>query len=253
MSMTLTLTEEKMKAGTRRMLAELRNAGVNVDNLGYNKALHVFSKALLDKPYEELKGAFLDQKAQVIRKHHSVCILACMSNDILVLDGEYVVATNVGTDLEMPYSALEAQAESLASKYGVKVQKIVLPEVLFAPDTDEKWVDLARDMGYLNDHGSIFDQISEADQIFVAGKYSPFGLDGDWFDTLEGSEDPDGEVIWHPEAEEGWDKYEWFFTFGELKRAKYQGAGKWLVPNAVGNDEEADVLVSFLNVKPVSA
>lgn len=253
MSVTVHFTEEKMKSGTRRLLAELRQAGVNIDALGYNKALHVFSKAVLDKPYEEIKGAFFDKTSKAEKEHHSVFILACASNDILVLDGEYVMATNVGTDLEVPYSVLEAQAEALSKKYGVTFNKIVLPEVLFAPETDDEWVNLARDMGYFEAQGSIFDHLTEADQILVAGKHTPFRLDGDWFETLENSEDPDGEVIWHPEAEEGWNKYEWFFTFGELKRAKYQGAGKWLVPNAVGQDKEEDVLVSFLNIKPVSA
>lgn len=252
MSITVNFTEQKMKSGTRRLLAELRNAGVDIDALGYNKALHVFSKAVLDKPYEEVKGAFLDKKEAPEQPHHFVMILSCGSNDLLVVDEVLEQATNAGTDLEIPYHALMAHAERFANKFSVKIQKVELPEVLSEPESDDEWVDLAREMGYFSPQGSIFDYLETADQIYVSGKHTPYRLDGDWFQKLDGSESPDGEVIWHPEAEEGWDKYEWFFTFGELKGAKYQGKGQWLIPHSVAYDSDEWVPVSFLNVKAAS-
>lgn len=251
MSITLNLTEDKMKAGTKRLLSELRLAGVNVDSLGYNKALHVFSKAILDKPYEEVKGAYFDKQSKPEHTYHFVMILSCGSNDILVVDGCYEGATNPGTDLESPYHALEAQAEGFARKLGVSVRKVTLPDILDDPESDDEWVDLAREMGYFELHGSIFDQF-EADQIFVDGHYTAYSIDGDFEHQLEGSDDPDGEVIWHAEAEEGSEKYEFFFTFGELKQARYQGKGTWMVPNATNAGKLVLIPVSFMNIQPVS-
>lgn len=250
MSITLNLTEEKMKAGTKRLLAELRLAGVNVDNLGYNKALHVFSKAVLDKPYEEVKGAYLDKQVKSEQPHHFVMILSCGSNDILVVDGDYKGATNTGTDLETPYYAMEAQAENFARKLGVSVVKVTLPDILEEPESDDEWVDLARDLGYFGRKNTIFEYFDGADQIFVDGHYTEYSIDGDFEHALEASEDPDSEVIWHVEAEEGSDKYEFFFTFGELKRAEYIGLGRWVIPNAAN---KVPIVVSFANIKPVCA
>lgn len=252
MSITLEFTEDKMKAGTKRLLAELRLAGVNVDNLNYNKALHVFSKAVLDKPYEEVKGAYLDKQTKPEKDHRSVMILSCGSNDILVLDGLFEVATNPGTDLEIPYHALEAQAKGIARKLGVSVFEVTLPDILQEPESDEEWVELAREMGYFEPQGSIFDQF-EVDHIMVDGHSTEYRIDGDWRDALENSDDPENEVIWHVEAQEGVDKYEFFFTFGELKRAQYQFKGSWVVPNASIDGDEIPIMVSFLNINLVIA
>lgn len=252
MSVTVHFTEEKMKSGTRRLLAELRQAGVNIDAMGYNKALHVFSKAVLDKPYEEVKGAFLDAADESNAARHFVMILSFGSNDILVVNEVCEGATDAGTDMEIPYRALEVQAKRFAKKFGVTVQKVSLPPVLNEAESDHEWVEVARAMGFFEPQGSIFDHLWEADQIFVSGKYTPFGLDSDWHETLENSENPDAQIIWYAEAEEGFDKYEWFFTFGELKRAKYEGQGKWQVPYGKDNRDEVWIPVSFAKAAPIS-
>lgn len=248
MSITLSLTEDKMKAGTKRMLAELKLAGVNLDGLGYNKALHIFSKALLDKPYEEVKGANFDDNKDPVVNTHSVYLLRCGSDTILAVDGAYEGATNTGTDLEVPDHALSSQAQFAASKLGVSVRVVTLPNLLDAPDTDDEWVELAREMGYFEPHRSIFCHFG-ADQIYVNGMLSAFTIDGDWQDTLEAAfeagEDLDTEIVWHAECEEGWDKYEYFFSFGALKRATYKGHGEWLVPYNEGTDSETQIPVRF--------
>lgn len=255
MSMTLTLTEDKMKAGTKRLLAELRLAGVNVDSLGYNKALHVFSKALLDKPYEEIKGAYFDKQPKAVPQtqtefdHHSVFILMCGSNEILVVNGAYEMATNPGTDLEIPFHVLESQAENFANKWNVRCHHLRLPEILGEPESDDEWVKLAADMGYFRREGSIFDQF-EADHFFVNGLSTGYDIDPEWHAILEESDDPDSEIIWSPEAEEGFDKYEFYFTFGQLKRAQYRGHGEWVVPCGVQGSEIA-IPVKFLQVNNV--
>jgi hypothetical protein len=149
MTVKLVMTEEKIKAGTKRLIAELELAGVCVDALGYNKALHVFSKALFDKPYEEIKATCFDKLEVDGKEHHSVYIFGCGSNDILVVDGIYYGATNPGTDMEIPYHALDAMAESRASSLGVRVYKVTLPSILNSePESDDEWVDLADEMGY---------------------------------------------------------------------------------------------------------
>jgi hypothetical protein len=148
MTVKFVMTEEKIKAGTKRLIAELELAGVCVDALGYNKALHVFSKALFDKPYEEIKATCFDKLEADGKEHHSVFIFGCGSNDILAVDGVYQGATNPGTDMQIPYHALDAMAKIRASSLGVMVRKMTLRNIPREPESNDEWIDFAAEMGY---------------------------------------------------------------------------------------------------------
>lgn len=78
---------------------------------------------------------------------------------------------------------------------------------------------------------SIIIQLYNADKIFIDGRFSPYNLNGDWFDSIESNTDNSlSTCIWFPETKENYHHlYEYYITFEQLINAQYVDKNTWNV------------------------
>ena len=241
--MSSVLTEKKLKAAAKRLPQELTAAGVDVTDLGYAKTLDILSKSLFGKPYTEVKATLLESESDVnpdaVLPPPVIVEIEHGSNIILAVDGEYITATNPGTDMEIPYHAISARSSEWAARYNVGVRDADLTGLCKFPDSDDEVVALAKKMGYFSPEGSIFEEIAEAEVILVDGHANEIGLHLNWKELVEHSNFPEGEVIWmtrtYPNGE--YEPEIHLFTFEDLCSAKKQGDA-WIIEASRERDED---------------
>lgn len=93
--------------------------------------------------------------------------------------------------------------------------------------------------GVFETEKSIIIQLYNADKIFIDGRFSPYNLNGDWFDSVENnqlsfqedesSDNPLQTCIWFAETNEEYHLYEYYITFEQLLNAKYIENNTWNV------------------------
>jgi hypothetical protein len=202
--------------------------------------LEALSQALWQKPYGEAKNTLFLSQSRSEKKGENragrVHILHYGQEVILVLDGEYITGSFPGTDLETPFKAIEAQAQSLAGAHDSFVRQVVLPEVLVDDYETDDIIRLSETLGHFRYDRPLIDCIEGADAIHVNGEHCPFGLDGDFEGDFSGSVEMNGferslqgHAVWHPEIDSQGDHYEFFFSLADLGRAVEINPGEWSV------------------------
>ena len=117
-----------------------------------------------------------------------VFVLATVgSNTILARNGAYVSATNPGTDMEIPYHALYAQALAMTNGEGGVLREFEAPDVLSKVqfDSDDELVQVLDQMQLFSRDPSIFYALHN---VLSAGKASGSNgitIDGDLAEQVE--------------------------------------------------------------------
>lgn len=242
--LSIQLDEARFKECSRRLSQALKSRGIEIN---HQSVLQVLSAALSGKPYEEIKATLLepDEAAPANTNSNVVMILNYGSQSVLSVNFDYINATNPGTDLEIPYRVLEAEAWRYANTFNVQVQIIDLPAVLTDDYPDDDIIELAIKMGYGKPHRDIFTCLNEMSGVKINGKFfDNTGLDSDNMDSLPDEDDPWSVCVWMPELRTVEGTYEYFFTFDELCKATTKDGHTWAVPYP--HDMESFCEVTFL-------
>lgn len=236
-------SESKFKKMAQRLSREQRKAGVH---LPHQSVLQMLSRAIFDKPYEEVRATSFapdtpasQSVAPAVNISKSVYAMLQYGNEsILLKDGEYISGNYPGTDLAVSERVYMDNAKALAASFGASLIQERLPEILPEGfDTDDV-IRLARKLGMLQDHDSIFNLIEESGVIKIDGRVTEYTLCGEYLSDVEtafkNGEIPFEVCIWMPETIDKVGLHEYYFTLGELSRARTSDGGKtWVAAGRV--------------------
>lgn len=239
------VSEKAFKSSAKRLREGLVELGIDI---GHAKSLQLLSQSIYVKPFEELKATILTEKSQEetdkeVEKGH-VYIVDYPNESMLFVNGEFVTATFTGTDVEVPFHSLLAQAEREASRLSCEVIRTKYDGNL--PDeweySDLEGIFLVS--GVIEDGNPSMIREMEAMEsgVIIDGKFLvKYGLDGDWQNDFSEGSDIDN-TIWHPEAtsEDGF--YEWFVSAREMQDAK-KVDGEWHVRYSEKDDYTMTVII----------
>lgn len=236
-------TESKFKKMAHRLAREQRKAGVE---LPHQSVLQMLSRAIFDKSYEEVRATSFVPDTQVSqsvapagKENAPVCtILEYGQESILLRNDEYVSGNYPGTDLSVDGRIFIENAKSLAASLGASLIQERLPEILPEGFETDDVIRLARKLGMLKEHDSIFNLIEGSGVIKIDGKVTEYTLSGEYLSDVEiafgNGESPFDVCVWMPETADKLGLHEYYFTLGELSRARTSDAGKtWLVAGCV--------------------
>tara|TARA_R110001583_G_scaffold52147_13_gene162237 strand:- start:749 stop:1525 length:777 start_codon:yes stop_codon:yes gene_type:complete len=223
-------------------------------NAGFNLCLQIASQSLFSKPYEEVLATLLKNSSKPTSADLSrVIVLSYGIEHIITLDGEYVISSAPGTDMEISKEAILQQASSLAAINDSTVKKFAVPEI-----AGDEWecgdvISIARKMGVFTYPITIFEMFEDSNtEVFIGNCHILYKLNGDWEDEsqalVQGDEDPYDQVVWFPEyITEDMTKIEWSVTLGNLCEAKpIEGdAGWWVELDGAVAEDETGIKVSF--------
>lgn len=236
------LTQSKFKKMAHRLAREQRKAGVD---LPHQSVLQMLSRAIFDKPYEEVRATSFAPETQVAQpvaqavSAKSVYTLLHYGNEsILLKDGEYISGNYPGTDLFISERAFIENAKTLAGISGGELIHERLPEMLPEGFETDDVIRLARKLGMLQGHDSIYNLIEASGVIKVDGRVTEYTLSGEYLSEIEtafeNGESPFDVCIWMPETTDKLGLHEYYFTLGELSRARTSDGGKtWLAAGCV--------------------
>lgn len=223
------VSEKAFKNSAKRLREGLAELGIE---LGHAISLQLLSQSIHVKPFEELKATILTDKSQEetdkeVEKGH-VYIVDYFNEFMVFVNGEFVTATFTGTDAEVPFHSLLAQAEREASRLSCEVV-----HTKYDGDLPDEWEysyleGIFLVSGVIEDGNPSMIREMEAMEggVIIDGQFLvKYGLDGNWQNEFREGSDVDN-TIWHPEAtsEDGF--YEWFVSAKEMQDAK-KVDGEW--------------------------
>jgi hypothetical protein len=230
--MNITLDSTTLRDMAHRLTEELntKKAYINGKPIGFNRTLNMLSVSLTDMPYEKLKLSLDAGLSGNATEYNSmaaprVIILSYKSEHILCLDGHYVNATRTGSNVEIPYDSLLAQANTLASIRQTRVAKYALPEVL-----DEDWgvedaISLAKSLRLFDESQPLYVSMYEGASYMFDGILCQYGPDEDTVFDID--DRPFENIIWHPEYSHDYIKYEHFITLNDIINAVRLDDNRW--------------------------
>jgi hypothetical protein len=217
------LTTQKLKNSAKRLKKDLNNKGLSIN---YNETLQMQTQSLFCKPYEEVKETILKEKKEKL-SIPVYCLHYC-SEIIVICNDHFITQLNLGTQSEISIDSLLSIAQNTASMNNSIVTNVHLPEILNEDWENEDVLLLAKKLGYTSDEQNIFIDLENHNKIFINNIHCPYGLNGEWESELNGNEDGEDMCVWYPEMQEGFDLYEFYFSFKDLCNAKYKD-GKWII------------------------
>jgi hypothetical protein len=244
---SVSVQKARFKKMCNRLKTELAERDIK---LSHQSALQVLSKVMFGKPYEEAEATVLKMKAtgktDALNKVAVYTLIRYGSEEILLKGDEYVTGNYPGTDLYVNPSYFYDQAEQLSNGELITEQ---LPRILGDEYETDDVIALAKSLGMLNGHCSIFSAIETAKAIKINGLPCDYKLNGDYLDEAEVEYENDGDpmelCVWTPETYESGKSHEYYFTLENLASASTQDKGKtWHVKML---DTDLSVAIEVLN------
>lgn len=241
----IVLTEEQMKLAASRMNSDIQERLKGDKGVSHAWLLESLSKGLFGKPYGEVRSTLLaspvEQRSGELAGNNvapRVLLIDYGSETFLTLDGQYVVSTCPGTDMELPDFAIQAQAGTLANLHDTWVHRVELPELLNEDFEADDVIDLAEMLGYFRYARPLHEILDKGPLVIFKSAAERWALDGGYTDVFQSYADEGQpwrdtfkqEIVWTPEFESGGDKYELYFTFAELGAAKEASPNVWVLP-----------------------
>lgn len=230
--MNIILNSTTLRDMAHRLTEELntKKACINGKPVGFNRTLNMLSVALTDMPYEKLKLSFEGEFPENATECNPmaiprVIILSYQSEHILCLDGHYVTATRAGSNVEIPYDSLLAQANTLASIRQTRVTNYVLPEVLDEDWKAEEAISLAKSLRLFDEAKPLYVSMYEGAMYLFDGIPCQYGPDEEPVFNIEDS--PFEDIIWNPEYSHDYEKYEHFITLNDIINAVRLDNKRW--------------------------
>jgi len=190
---------------------------------------------IVDSGYQVSRDAEPDT---AINKASSVLLLSYGSETVLTLNGQYVCSQGPGSDMEIPFAALSAQAVSLANQHGCTVSQVELPELLGEDWEIDDVLELAGKLGYFRYEKPFVHLLSGTPlTVIYDGVAQVESLDDDHMDAIRcdiDSGEPwrdvfERKLVWSPDFSKGFTSCELFFSYGELGRAEEIRPNVWRV------------------------
>lgn len=241
MSVTnIVISERQLKTTANRLHAAISSRIAANQNVSYGWILEALSRGMFNKPYGEVRATMLASERVANDTGNTaprVVMLEYKSDVILTLDGQYVSGSFLGTDMEIPVSALRSQADTLAGLHNSAVAYVELSELLGEHWETDDIIELAQRLGYFRYKRPLHELVDSESMIIFKGCARRDALNGDWLDDLSSRlicrEDWRSVVgfgcVWSPEFHVGFDKYEMYFSLGDLGQATEFSEGRWTV------------------------
>tara|TARA_B100000700_G_scaffold69353_2_gene76898 strand:- start:14265 stop:14999 length:735 start_codon:yes stop_codon:yes gene_type:complete len=217
--MSITVSEKQFKNSAKRLKSLLEEKN---NSFSYNQCLQLLSQSLTSKPFEEVKSTLFNEENN--QDIGSVVIFSYGSESILTSNGEYIKQLCVGSDDEITYNELYEIAELLANEKRTHIREFELPEIL-----DNEWqiddvIHLADILGYFKYKTPLIEIIEEANNILIEVNglkfLAPNNLNGDWYDTIEDTENFK-DVVWFLEyQDQDFNFSEFYLTLQNIGNAK---------------------------------
>lgn len=204
-------------------------------NFNYTQSLQQLSQIFFSKTFEEIQATlFKDEQHFTIIKYNNSYYIYEFKNNIAVYQ-----------NLDAVKLFFKESAYLFDSKYVFEVPYI-------GNLTLSKLTKYLKKYGVFEPQKSIIIQLANADKIFIDDRFSPYNLNGDWFESVESnqlsfqedesSDNPLQTCIWFAETNEEYHLYEYYITFEQLLNAKYIENNTWIV-----GQYEFSVLIKIYN------
>ncbi|KRW83664.1 hypothetical protein [Marinobacter sp. P4B1] len=243
MALQATITEKQLKKAAKYLKRELNMPGRAGKPVTHAWLLESLCQGLYGKPYGELRAALFSGQhgAELdsgVNAASPVLLLSYGSETVLTLNGEYVCSQSPGSDMEIPLSALSAQAASLASQHGCTASQVELPELLGDEWEIDDILELAGKLGYFRYKKPFVHLLSGTPVTVIYGGVAQVeSLDGDHMDAIRcdiDSGEPwrdvfERKLVWSPDFSKGFTNCELFFSYEELGRAEEIRPNVWRV------------------------
>lgn len=255
--MSFQLTEDKFTSANKALIKDLhKTLGISKQELSQMQLLEKMSQAFFGKPFGEVQKTLLAANSEEVVSNAiaRVFLINYGNETILSVDENFESCTYNGSDMQRCKSDLEDEAERIASRLNSFVKEISVPKLLDEDYNYEDVVDIAEEMGYFKHTETLFDLIDNSNsKVFIDGDYVPFSLDGEWMTEIvdeyddEYCDDIGDYCIWHPEVGTSKDMShkEFYFTYNDIKNARLQEDGSWLIFQAGNTKEVFRITIAF--------
>ncbi len=207
----------------------------SVLNLTYTQSLQQLSQIFFSKTFEEIQATlFKDEQHFTIIKYNNSYYIYEFKKNIAV------------------YQTLDAVKLFFKESSYLFDSKYVFEVPYIGNLTISKLTKYLKKYGVFEPQKSIIIQLDNADKIFIDDRFSPYNLNGDWFESIENnqlafeenesSDNPLQTCIWFAETNEEYHLYEYYITFEQLLNAKYIENNTWIV-----EQEGFSVLIKIYN------